>query len=87
MTTWLKCGECGKFVPDDADTCPACNKAFDPSVAKCGQCGGWVDLKSDRCTVCKVLFELQKPSGLGGLFGKRGVYRFTMPRAFPDMDG
>lgn len=80
MTTWLKCGECGEFVVDNADPCPACGMEPDPSVFTCEQCKAWVERDSPWCGVCKVTFEVEKPSGLSGLFGKRGVYRVTRPK-------
>ena len=81
MTTWLKCGECGVFVADDADPCPACGMEPDPTYYTCEQCKARVERDSPSCGVCKVTFEVKKPSALGGLFGKQGIYRVTVPKS------
>ena len=88
MTTWLKCGECGEFLPDDVDRCPKCGMDFERDIVKCGQCGAWTELNIPFCTVCKVTFETQKPPERKGWFRKEkeGIYRLTVKPAMSFKD-
>ena len=82
MTTWLKCGDCGAFLPDDAVSCPKCDMEIEHGVVKCSICEAWVPLDSPSCQICGARFETARPSGLGRLLGKGGAYRLTVRKAF-----
>lgn len=86
--TWLKCGECGEFLPDDAEICPACGMEIERDIVICGQCGSWIPREFPACKYCMVIFETEKPPERRGWFGKKkeGIYRLTVKKAMSFRD-
>ncbi len=88
MMTWLKCGECGEFLPDDADICPTCGMEIERDIVRCGQCSSWIPREFPACKYCMAIFETEKPPERRGWFRKKkeGIYRLTVKKAMSFRD-
>jgi RNA polymerase subunit RPABC4/transcription elongation factor Spt4 len=52
----MECGNCGSFIPEDAEKCPVCGVEFEKDMAKCSNCSSWIPLDVKACPECNVEF-------------------------------